>query len=161
LRRLAHHRDRLGDLDVLRRLTEIALGDADADLAPVGQLRKRAERARDLERLVEVWDEDRAADTHRRRGGDRRQGDELPAITDVIVHPNLGKAFFVAQARETDELGNRIVIAEMRDELESEFPGVFCHKKSFWLRASNFKLRSGRVACVKAGFGEIRTRSLK
>ena len=104
-------------LDMLRRLAEVAAGDADADLAAFAQFRERGKRVRHVQGIMEVRHHDRCAQANRHLRCDGGQHHHLVAVANVVVDPNLAEAAIGAELRQAHEVAKVVVIGQMGDEL--------------------------------------------
>src|SRR5262245_57591217 len=105
---------------MLRRLSQVAAGDANAELFLRAQFRQRAQGAGEIERIVKIRNHYSGAEANRYAGGDRAQNDQLTAVAEVLVEPKLLEAMIGGQLGQANQLRHAVVIRQMRDELEPE-----------------------------------------
>ena len=68
---------------------------------------------------MEVRHHDGGSDLNWNLRRNRRQNDGLTTITYVVVDPDVSESTVAREARQTYEFWNRIMIREMRYELQS------------------------------------------
>ena len=59
--------------------------------------------------------------------GDRGHYQELAAITNIVVEPDPAEAAIGSELRESNKLGNGVVIRQMGDELQAKLAGKDAH----------------------------------
>ena len=119
---LTHYAERFAHLQILRDLPLAALGDAEADLTPVGKFRDGQDGVRYVDGVAEVRDQDGGTDLQGRAGGDGGGDAQHVAVAERVAQPDLLETPFRAEFGQLHQFPCGVVGSCLQNELEPELP---------------------------------------